>query len=154
MNTNTNEHEKKSIFSHKNSGCLLFARHCARPDDLPVNNTGTSSVVSWGLQRRGELHILRINKLWYIHTMEYYSNKSKMPLGVPGWLSQLSSWLWFRSWSWGLWVWAPHQACCCQHRVCLRSSALLSLLLPHLCTCSLTLSLSKINIFLKKVNYH
>ena len=37
-------------------------------------------------------------------------------IGATGWLSQLSIWLWLRSWSRSLWVWAPHQALCWQLR--------------------------------------
>ena len=33
---------------------------------------------------------------------------------VPGGLSWLSLWLQLRSWSPGLWIWAPHLALCCQ----------------------------------------
>ena len=36
--------------------------------------------------------------------------------GAPGWLSRLSVWLWLRSWSHGLWVWAPRRALCWQLR--------------------------------------
>ena len=43
-------------------------------------------------------------------------------IGAPGWLSWLSIRLWLESWSRGLWVWAPHWACCCQHRAHFRSS--------------------------------
>ena len=60
-----------------------------------------------------------------------------------GWLSQLSTQLQLRSWSRGSWVQALHQALCCQHRACFRSSVPLSLPLPYPCTH--TLSLSKIN---------
>ena len=48
-------------------------------------------------------------------------------IGVPGWLSQLSVWLWLRSWSQYSWVQAPHQARCCQCRACFGSSVPLSL---------------------------
>ena len=36
--------------------------------------------------------------------------------GTPGWLSRLSIWLWFRSWSCGSWVQAPRWVLCWQLR--------------------------------------
>ena len=67
-------------------------------------------------------------------------------IGPPGCLSQLSTWLWLRSWSCGSWVRAPCQALCWQlwawsllHILCLP----LSLLLPL--SHSVSLCLSKIN---------
>ena len=48
-------------------------------------------------------------------------------MGVPGWLSWLSTPLRLRSWPPGTWVWAPYRAFCCQHRACFRSSLPLSL---------------------------
>ena len=67
-------------------------------------------------------------------------------LAVPGWLSLLSDRLRLRSWSCGSWVWAPRQALCWQLRAwnLLRILCLpLSLLLPHSCFVSLSLSLKK-----------
>ena len=76
-------------------------------------------------------------------------------LGAPGWLSWLSARLQLRSWSRCLWVWAPHRALCWQHRawsllwiLCLP----LSLLLPHPCSVSLSLSPLKINLKTLKKN--
>ena len=71
----------------------------------------------------------------------------KMITGVPGCLSQLSVWLRIRSWSHSLWVPALHQALCWQ----LGAWSLLQILclllsLPLLCSCSVSLCLSKINI--------
>ena len=72
--------------------------------------------------------------------------------GTPGWLSWLSVWLQFGSWSWGLWVLALHQALCWQ----LGAWNLLQIL----CVCvSLPLPglhcLSKINkYFLKRKKYY
>ena len=62
--------------------------------------------------------------------------------GAPGWLSRLSIWLWFRSWSHGSWVWAPHRALCCQHGARFGSSVPLSLCPFPAGSLSLSLSLS------------
>ena len=69
--------------------------------------------------------------------------------GAPGWLSRLSIWLWLRSWSCGLWVWALRWALCSQLGAwSLLQILCLPLFLTHtplmLCVCA-CLSLSKIN---------
>ena len=56
------------------------------------------------------------------------SNNRNKATGAPGWLGQLSTRLQIRSWSHGLWVWAPHQALCRQ----LRAWSLLRILSPSL----------------------
>ena len=68
--------------------------------------------------------------------------KERIKWGAPEWLTQLSVWLWLRSWSHSLWVWAPRRGLCWQLGawsllwiLCLP----LSLPLPHLCSVSLTL---------------
>ena len=66
--------------------------------------------------------------------------------GTPGWLSQLSVWLWLRSWSHGSWVQAPCWALCRHLRAWSLLQILclpLSLTLP--CSCSVSLCLSKMN---------
>ena len=80
--------------------------------------------------------------------LELASAFCKKPLGAPGWLSQLSVRLWFRSWSCGPWVWAPHQALCWQlgawsllQILCLPLS--LPLFYSRFISLSLSLSLSK-----------
>ena len=60
-------------------------------------------------------------------------------IGALGWLSHLSIWLQLRSRSHSLWVQALHQAVCCQHKACFRSSVSLSLCPSP--TCSLCVSL-------------
>ena len=51
-----------------------------------------------------------------IHARDQWSSRDikKDFDGAPGWLSQLSVWLWLRSWSHGLWVKALHWALCWQ----------------------------------------
>ena len=64
---------------------------------------------------------------------------------MPGWLSQLSVWLWVKSWSYGFWVLAPHWALCWE----LVAWSLVWILCLSLC---LSFSLSKINKHKKKIN--
>ena len=82
------------------------------------------------------------------HTLKLFSSiVFKTILGEPGWLSQLSVWLWLRSWSHGSWVQAPRRALCWQ----LRAWSLLRMLRLPLSASpllALCLSLSKINIAL------
>ena len=67
--------------------------------------------------------------------------------GAPGWLSWLSLRLWLRPWSHSLWVWAPCGALCWQFRAqSLLWILCLPLSLPHPCSHSVSLSLSKIDI--------
>ena len=56
--------------------------------------------------------------------------------GAPGWFSQLSLRHRLKSWSHGLWVWAPHWALCGQHRARFRSSVPLPLPGSHECSLS------------------
>ena len=63
---------------------------------------------------------------------------TKAKTGARGWLSWLSVLLRLKSWSHCLWVWAPHQAVCCQCRACFRSSVTLSLCPSSPCACSLS----------------
>ena len=44
------------------------------------------------------------------------TNKIVHEIGAPWWLSWLSDWLQLRSWSHGLWVWAPRRTLCWQLR--------------------------------------
>ena len=63
--------------------------------------------------------------------------------GEPGWHRWLSVWLWLRSWSHRLWVWARHPSLCCRHTwdpIWILSPSLSAPPLPPL-------SLSKINLF-------
>ena len=67
-------------------------------------------------------------------------------LGAPGRLTQLSIWFWLRSQSRGLWVWAPHWVLCWQLRAWnLLQIQCLPLSLSHPRSCSVSLSLSKMN---------
>ena len=71
---------------------------------------------------------------------------------MPGWLSWLSTWLWLRSQSHGLWIRVPCQALCWQ----LRAWSLLRILcvplsLPLPCSFSVSLCLSIINKCLKNL---
>ena len=77
---------------------------------------------------------------------ENLSSQKANSTGAPGWLSQLSVRLQLRSWSHGLWVPAPHRALHWQ----LRAWSLLWILclplsLPFPYSCSVSLSLSKLN---------
>ena len=66
--------------------------------------------------------------------------------GASGWLSRLSGRLWLRSWSHDLWVWAPRQALCWQLGAWhLLQILCLPLFLSLPCSCSVSLSLSKMN---------
>ena len=72
--------------------------------------------------------------------------KKRKKEGVPGWLSRLSLWLRFRSWSHSLWVRAPCRALCWQLRAwSLLQIRCLPLSLPLPCSCSVSLCLSIIN---------
>ena len=66
--------------------------------------------------------------------------------GSVGWASNY--WFWLRSWS--LVGWSPNQAVCWQHEACLGFSLFLSLssCLSPACSCSMSLNLKKIYIFL------
>ena len=80
------------------------------------------------------------------------TNQKVLCFGAPGWLSQLSSWRWLRSWSHVSWVQPPYLVLCWQ----LRTWSLLQILCLPLSLPAPPLlmpSLSKINIknnFLKK----
>ena len=50
--------------------------------------------------------------LWSSNNTTGYLLKEYENTGVPGWLSQLSIWLWLRSWSHSSWIQAPHRALC------------------------------------------
>ena len=81
------------------------------------------------------------NKIWLDFLIQRVCIK-KTPWGAPGWHSWLSIWLWLRSWSHCLWVWAPHQALCWQLRTwSLFLILCLPLSLPLPCSRSFSLSL-------------
>ena len=78
----------------------------------------------------------------HVGCRDYLKRKS---LGAPGWLGQLSVWLWLRSWSLSSWVQALHRAMCRQLRAWKAASDSVS---PSLCSSSthtLSFSLLKIN---------
>ena len=53
------------------------------------------------------------NSFLFNYQMEDRRLQSKSTIQeAPGELSWLSIWLWLRSWSYGSWVWAPHQVLC------------------------------------------
>ena len=83
------------------------------------------------------------------YMLTYLHLNFKKRRGAPGWLSQLSVWLWLRSWSHSSWVQVPRWALCWWLRACSLLQILclpLSLLLSR--SCSVFLCLSK-KIFFK-----
>ena len=56
--------------------------------------------------RQGTLHFLV--QVWILPWRQRGRLSLKVS-GAPGWLSQLSIWLWLRSWSHCSWVWVPHR---------------------------------------------
>ena len=100
----------------------------------------------WKGWKRIRGHFLKWNCIyfglwwWRVHSLSIGKETVfKNGIGVPGWLSQLSTRLQLRSWSHGSWVWAPHRALGCQHRAHVGPSDPPSLHLHH--TCALSLSL-------------
>ena len=77
-------------------------------------------------------------EMLFILTCNVFLNRHLKIKEAPGWLSQLSVRLWFRSWSLGLWIPAPHQAPHCWCGACLG----FSLCLP-LCPFPFALSVSQ-----------
>ena len=89
----------------------------------------------------GILSLCRSLPLPHSLDLSLLKNKKKINVkGAPGWLSQLSVWLWLRSWSHGLWVRAPRCTLCWQLRARnLFRILCLPLSLPLPCSCSVSL---------------